>query len=192
MKKKVLAVSLLFIFLFMSSCSFFGISTTATPTQDQQARGVVSFFQTIGPAALNAAQIFVAAEPQYQSALPGVVLALSSYNQVLAGIEQQGASGQTIVATTILVQLQSQLLNILDVYSTWGNATISGTTSQTAAQKAILAFVAVETVIQTVDTIYNSVSGNLPTWAQLQSQNQLFQTQLTAAGAPPVTPPATS
>ena len=181
-KMAYLSVLITFLLVFLMACP------TSTPTSDQQARAVVSFFQTAASDCLVAGRTFEAAQPQYQSLDPALVTSISLFNQQLALIENQGAAGQSISPTTILTNLQTVFTSpngILLLLTQWGSATIPGSTGPTQAQQVLLAFLALQAAVQTVDTIYAVVSNNLPTWSQLQAQNILLQTQLTGSSPSP-------
>jgi len=169
-------VAMVFIASLLPGCSLLGTSLN----KDEQARVVLGGMQTALPVLKTAGDAYTLAQPQYANqwntvAVPGFI----SFNQFLGGLEQKGKDGQVIDISTVIVEAQPQILNIVNMISSWGAISSSVGSKPTPEQIALIISVSLAQGTLLVDTVQGYMGGTIPSWEVILAQNAIFQNQLT-------------
>jgi len=180
-KAAVMILLCLILVTSMTSCAFLKPAGDVKLTEDETARLVVGGFQDASGVLFDAGKMFILAQPQYQGEWKTrIAPSFNQINKFLGGLAAGGSAGLKITPQLVVNQLQTQVMEIVTVYTQWGTVPDAKNEKPTPAQTALIIVAGIQAGTILYDHLVAFSGGKIQTWEAIVIKNTALQAKIEA------------
>jgi hypothetical protein len=162
-------------------CAFLKPAGDVKLTEDETARLVVGGFQDASGVLFDAGKMFILAQPQYQGEWKTrIAPCFNQINKFLGGMAAGGSAGLKITPQLVVNQLQTQVMDIVMVYTQWGTVPDAKNQKPTPAQSALIIVAGIQAGTILYDQLVSFSGGKIQTWEAIVVKNAALQAKIDA------------